>query len=148
CGTGKRGEKLGPALGVTPTGLGQLFDHFFRSDSGPSAWSNPAFAAASLWEDENNFHFELDLPGVSQENVDLTIDKGVLKVTAERKAPEVGSGENGASPRKYWHQERGYGKVERSVQLPETVDPAKVEANLTGGVLSITLGKKAEAQPQ
>lgn len=137
----KRGEKLGTALHVSPTSLGQLFDQIFRSDfKSPSPWTAPTFAAASLWEDENHFYLEFDLPGVLQENVDVTIDKGVLKVTAERKAPE--------GERKYWHQERGYGRVERSVELPDTVDPAQVEAELTAGVLHVRLGKRSEAQPK
>lgn len=120
-----------------PRGFGRLFEKAFRDEP---AVVGPWVAAASLWEDQDFFYTEIDVPGVSLEDISLTVDKGVLHVAAERKAP--------TDERKYWHQERGYGRVERIVQLPETVDPEKIDAELTAGVLKISLGKKAEAQPK
>ena len=72
-------------------------------------------APASIWEADNTFHIEVDAPGVKKEDVELTFDKGALQITLERKAPE--------GERTNWHNERGYGKVSRSVSLPDTVDP-------------------------
>ena len=63
-----------------------------------------------------------------------------LTIMAERKAPE--------DERKVWHQERRYGRVERTFSLPETADGDSIEAELRDGVLSITLAKKSEAQPK
>ena len=77
---------------------------------------------------------------MKQEDIDITLDKNLLKITAERKAPE--------GERKYWHQERAFGKVQRVVSLPETVATDNVEADFRDGVLSIRLAKKPEVQPK
>jgi HSP20 family protein len=112
-----------------------LFSHFFRPDEG-ATWRAPA----SIWEAENVFHIEMDAPGVAKEDVELTFDKGALQVTLERKPPE--------GERTSWHNERGYGKISRSVSLPETVDPNTITAELTNGVLHVTITKRPEAQPK
>jgi HSP20 family protein len=97
-------------------------------------------APLTLWEEPEYFYVELDLPGMKQEDIDITIDKNLLKITAERKASEA--------ERKYWHQERAYGTVQRIVSLPETVATDNVEAEFKDGVLSVRLAKKPEVQPK
>jgi HSP20 family protein len=112
-----------------------LFNQFFRAEE-VAMWRAPA----SIWEAENVFHIEVDAPGVTKEDVELTFDKGTLQVTLERKAPEV--------ERTNWHNERGYGKVSRTVSLPETVDPETFQAELINGVLHVTIAKLPQAQPK
>jgi HSP20 family protein len=112
-----------------------LFNQFARADEA-TTWRAPA----SIWEADSVIHVELDAPGVKQEDVGVTFDKGTLHVSLERKAPEV--------ERTSWHNERGYGKVTRSVGLPETVDPNTITAELTSGVLHATITKLPEAQPK
>ena len=97
-------------------------------------------APASIWEAENVIHVELDAPGVKQEDVEVTFEKGTLQISLERKFPE--------GERTSWHNERGYGKISRSVSLPETVDPNTITAELTNGVLHVTITKLPEAQPK
>ena len=58
----------------------------------------------------------------------------------DRPAPE--------GKRNYWLNERGYGRFERVIRLPETVDDDSIQAQLDAGVLRVTLGKKAELQPK
>ena len=123
---------------LKPAGMPEfenLFSHFFRPED-VSLWRAPT----SIWEADNAFHIEVDAPGVAKEDVELTFDKGALKITLERKAP---TGE-----RTNWHNERGYGKVSRSVSLPDTVDPETITAELTNGVLHVTIAKVPEAQPK
>lgn len=112
-----------------------LFNQFFRAEE-VAMWRAPA----SIWEADNVFHIEIDAPGVAKENVDLTFNKGALQITLQRTAPE--------GERTSWHNERGYGKVSRSVSLPETVDPETIAAELTNGVLHVTIQKLPEAQPK
>jgi HSP20 family protein len=97
-------------------------------------------APASIWEAEDKFHIEVDAPGVAKDDVELTFEKGVLQITLERKAPE--------GERTNWHNERGYGKVSRSVSLPDTVDPDTIAAELNNGVLHVSINKRPEAQPK
>ena len=112
-----------------------LFSQFFRPED-VSVWRAPT----SIWEADDAFHIEVDAPGVAKEDVELTFDKGALQITLERKAP---TGE-----RTNWHNERGYGKVSRSVSLPDTVDPSTITAELTNGVLHVTITKRPESQPK
>jgi HSP20 family protein len=116
--------------------LDTWFDQFFGNARPAQAW----YAPASLWEGEEHFHIELEVPGVKHDDIELTFEKGVLRIAAERKPAE--------EKRKYWHQERRYGRVERYVSLPESVDPDSIEAELREGVLHVTLAKKPEAQPK
>jgi HSP20 family protein len=113
----------------------ELFNQFFRSEGG-TAW----YAPVSIWEADNTFHVEADAPGVTKEDVEITFDKGTLQISLERKAPE--------GDRTNWHNERGYGKVSRSFSLPDTVDPNTITAELTNGVLHVTITKLPEAQPK
>jgi HSP20 family protein len=115
-----------------------LFDQFF----GPGSTRNiqAFYVPASVWEDENSYHIELDVPGVSRENVDVTFEKGTLRITTERHAPE--------EQRVGLVDERRYGKVTRSVTLPESIDPDSIAASLTDGILHVTVSKKPEAQPK
>jgi len=115
--------------------LDSLYNHFFRAEE-VGSWRAPA----SIWEAENTIHIEVDAPGVMKEDVELTFDKGTLQVSLERKTPE--------GERTSWHNERGYGKVARSVTLPETVDPDTITAELTNGVLHVSIAKLPEAQPK
>jgi HSP20 family protein len=115
--------------------LDHLFNHFFRPEE-VGMWRAPA----SIWEVADTYHLELNAPGVQKEDVELTFNKGSLQVTLERKAPQ--------GERTNWHNERGYGKVTRSVSLPDTVDPNSITAELANGVLHVTITKRPESQPK
>jgi HSP20 family protein len=117
--------------------LDTLVEQFFGTGGrGVQAFYVPA----SVWEEEGAYHVELDVPGVSRENVELTYEKGTLRITTERMAPE--------DTRKGLVDERRYGKVTRTVTLPESIDPESIVAELTNGVLHVTVSKKPEAQPK
>ena len=98
------------------------------------------YVPASVWEDEASYHVELDVPGVVRDHVELTYEKGTLRITTERPAPE--------ETRTGLVDERRYGKVTRTVTLPESIDPESIAAELTNGVLHVTVAKKPEAQPK
>jgi HSP20 family protein len=115
--------------------MDQVFDTLFPG--GPRGERLPA--AASLWEEEGRWCVEVDLPGVKQEDIDITLEKNALRVAAERKAPPV---------EKFWQQERSFGKLERTINLPDSVDPEGIEAELRDGVLRLSLAKKPELQPK
>ncbi len=128
-------NRLGRRLSAGLPELDTLFNQFFRSED-VTTWH----AVLSIWEADKTFHVEVDAPGVKKEDVALTFDKGTLQITMERKAPE--------GERTNWHNERGYGNVSRSVSLPDTVDPETITAELTNGVLHVTITKLPEAQPK
>ena len=117
--------------------LDDLFNDLFRP---PLVETTTWLAPISIWEGEDHFSVEVELPGVHNDDIDVTVEKNVLQVTAQRKPPE--------DERTYLHLERRHGKLERTFSLPDTVDAGSVEAELKDGVLHITLAKKPETQPK
>lgn len=97
-------------------------------------------APLSVWEADDAYHVELDVPGVSKDGIELTFEKGTLQIVAERKQPE--------DERKGLHEERTYGKVTRSLTLSESVDAESITAELNDGVLHVTVAKVPEVQPR
>jgi HSP20 family protein len=82
------------------------------------------------------------LPGVSQEDVNVDLDRGVLTISAKRHGPEVGQGEQ-------WHlREFNPGQFARSLSLPFPVEIDQVGATFTNGVLTLTLPKAEAAKPR
>jgi len=123
------------------------FDTLFNQVFGPHGF-NPVRALgapAGLWEETDAYHIEMDVPGVTREDVDITLNKSTLQIVAERKQPALSEAEN---QRKGWHDERAYGKVTRSFTLPEAIDPDSIEAELNNGVLHVSVAKTPEAQPR
>src|SRR5690606_24650924 len=92
-----------------------------------------------LREDEKQVMIEVDLPGVDEKDVSVTMANGVLTIKGEKKSEREEKEEN------YYLAERSYGKFERSLSLPETIDENKIEAKFDKGVLKITAPKKPEA---
>ncbi|QDT67529.1 Spore protein SP21 [Planctomycetes bacterium MalM25] len=117
-----------------------LVNHFLslapQKGVAPTSWSAPA----SLWEADEKLHVELDVPGVSAEAVEVTVENGQLSITVERSA--------GENPPTYAYNERRFGKVTRTLDLPDTVDPETVDAQLRDGVLRVSIAKRPETQPR
>lgn len=95
--------------------------------------------AASVYEADDRFHLELDAPGVTTEQVDLQVENGQLTITLDRQPAEGQT---------FAYNERRFGKVTRSLELPDTVDPETVEAELTNGVLHVSIAQRPETKPR
>jgi HSP20 family protein len=115
-----------------------LFDRLF-DDNFFSLRPDRAGMPLSLWQDENHIYVDVDLPGMSDEDVEVTVHKGVLFIRGERKAEEG---------RQYLYDGRTWGRFERAITLPEEVNAAEVEAELCRGVLRITMAKSPETRPR
>jgi HSP20 family protein len=117
-----------------------LFDRLFDDTAfGFGAPMAEAVVPISLWHDDDHIYVEADLPGMKDEHVDVTVHKGVLFIRGERK-PEEG--------RQYLYNGRPWGRFERAVRLPDEVDAGAVQAELTNGVLRLTMPKSAAAKPR
>jgi HSP20 family protein len=115
-----------------------LFHRVFGSDGG---FLTPAASAVpmAMWEEEEAFVIEVDLPGFEEADVDVTMHNGLLQIRGERKAPEG---------RKYLFNGRTYGSFDRVVKIPSSASADQVSASLTNGVLAVRLPKAAEAKPR
>ena len=82
---------------------------------------------------------EVDLPGIDEKDVTVTLANGLLTIKGERKA------EHEESKDDFYLCERSYGAFERSLRLPDSIDESKVEARFDKGVLKVTALKRPEA---
>ena len=94
----------------------------------------------NVWEDENNVYAEAELPGVSEDNIDISVTGRELTVKGERPKPQVA--ESAAALR----EERGYGAFSRVINLPFDIDAEQVKAELNHGVLTVPMPKAAESR--
>ena len=136
----------------------------------PSRWfytnffdnSNDAIERAKLWQSlpsnydastrsipldikENDQQFEIfaDMPGVNQDELELTVEKNVLTIKGHRTEEKTEEDAN-----QFVRTERISGKFQRSIHLPESADNEQVTANLENGVLRLSIPKKAAEQPR
>lgn len=83
-------------------------------------------------------------PGLDPAKIEVTLDRGVLKIAGERASaiPEPGDKIN------VYTRERGVGSFARAVALPDDVDPGQVKASYRDGVLQISVARHESAQPK
>lgn len=86
-------------------------------------------------EGEDAYFMDVDLPGITKDDIVIDVDDNVLSVSGERKANETHQED------KYYKVESSYGKFERSFTLPEDADADKIEATSNNGVLEIKISK-------
>jgi HSP20 family protein len=111
----------------------------------PFFGNRPATAFAPSFEVKettDSFVLKADLPGVAEADLDVSVHNSVLTVSGSRQAEERKEGES------YALYERQFGSFSRSFSLPDMADGERIEANLANGVLTLTIGKKAEAKPR
>jgi HSP20 family protein len=119
--------------------MNRLFDRFFegRAPNGARRWIPPM----DLLETEDHLVLRGDLPGLTEDDVDIEIKDNVLTVSGERKT------ENEEKSEGYYRVERAFGSFSRSLTLPHGVDADRVEASFDKGVLEVLIPKPAEAKP-
>lgn len=99
------------------------------------------FPPVNIWEKDEKVFVEAELPGITADQIDISITGSQLSIKGERKAPEAPEGAWG-------RQERAYGSFLRIIDLPWDIDPASVEAKLASGVLTVALSKSARSVPK
>jgi HSP20 family protein len=100
-----------------------------------------SFPAVNFYEYEDHFLLTAELPGVKKEDLDLSISDGVLTLKGNRLADEI-------PDTNYRRAERFRGHWQRSLSLPDRVQEAGLRAELTNGILKITLPKAPEVTPR
>jgi HSP20 family protein len=98
--------------------------------------------AVDIYEDEKKVTLKLEVPGIDEKDLDVSVENNMLTVKGERKFEKEEKEEN------FHRIERRYGSFSRSFTLPSTVDPEHIEAHYQAGVLKLELKKKPEAQPK
>jgi HSP20 family protein len=107
-------------------------------------WGGKALSETTQWqpccdiaETEHEIIVEIELPGVERKHVRVEVEDSVLRITGERRAAVE------RRDRHYYRTERSYGRFERHIRLPSSVDQAGIRAQFRAGILTVTLPKKS-----
>jgi HSP20 family protein len=123
----------------------RLFGDFFNRtmDVGPlfGGERRPSLSL-DVAETDDQVIVTAEVPGIKAEEVDISLRDNVLTIKGEKKHEAEEKGKD------YHRIERAYGSFSRAVTLPSYIDPDKIDATSKDGVLTITVGKKAEAKPK
>ena len=126
--------------------IDRLFDSMLSS-AGPSGAQGEQgmqnwMPLMDIEDDDEQLRLSFELPGVNPDDVNVTVENGVLTVSGEKKFErQSGNEQKGA-----YRVERRYGRFERSLTLPQSVDAEKVTARYDSGVLTLELPKSAESR--
>lgn len=96
-------------------------------------WLSPASDASS---DDGAYRISMELPGVGEDDIQVTTDARVLIVSGEKSSKREDKGDT------WYFSERQYGSFRRSFRLPADGDEEKIEAHMRDGVLEITVPRK------
>ena len=121
--------------------MDRMFDDFFRGfgwRTTTSGWSVGTWPHVEVSETDTEVKLVAELPGMEEKDIELNFNDGLLNLKGEKKTET-----NDAVYSERWH-----GQFERSFQLGPDVDPDKIKAEFKNGVLTITAGKRPEAQRQ
>jgi len=123
--------------------MNRIFRESFSPGRPDEALTTSNFApAVDVYEDEHDITLKIEVPGIDEKDINVSIENNTLTVHGERRFEKDEKEEN------FQRIERMYGSFTRSFTLPNTVDPAQISAHYEKGVLRIRLAKKAEAKPK
>ncbi len=120
--------------------INRLFDYDYGTNGG--LLDRAVSPALDVVEDDDTFTVYMDLPGVEEKNVDVSIASNVLTIKGTRELPKLGE------DAKIYRQEEWEGSFQRTLSLPHSVDTQKVQARMKNGVLTVTLPKREETKPK
>ena len=103
-----------------------------------SAWT----PLVDITEDEKEYLIKAELPEIKKDEINVTVENGVLVISGERKFEKEEKG------KKYHRVERAYGSFVRTFALPDNADAEKVNAEFKDGVLKVHIGKSETTRPK
>jgi HSP20 family protein len=121
--------------------MNRLFGRTYGGDVGEStrgAWT----PALDVFETQEKFVITMELPGVSPDDVDISVEDSTLMVRGERKFYSEQQEES------FLRIERRFGEFTRSLTLPSTADAESIQASFDQGVLTVEVPKREEAKPR
>lgn len=91
-------------------------------------------------QDKNGLNIAAELPGMDEKDIEVSLKDGLLLIKGEKTHDDKKEGKD------YYHVERSYGSFQRSIRVPEEVDPDRIEASFKKGLLKIKLPKSEKEQ--
>lgn len=121
--------------------INRMFDDVWRDFGAPSNVSEPVIAPRIDYsEDDSNLYVNAELPGLTEDDVDVSYDDGMLKITGEKSQTREDTERN------VHVTERVYGRFHRELPIGRDVKTDRIDASFKDGVLTVTLPKAAEAE--
>ena len=118
--------------------IDRVFDAFFGQTDQGRRWVPPV----DLVEAEDHFVLKADLPGLAEGDVNIEVQDGTLTISGERKA------EHEQREKGWYRVERAFGRFNRSLTLPDGVDPDRIAASFDHGVLEVRIPKPEQRKPR
>ena len=123
--------------------MNRIFRESYSPEGPGDALTTANFAPpVDVYEDEQGVTLKIEVPGIDEKDIDVSIASNTLTVRGERTLEKEEKEEN------FQRVERQYGSFTRSFTLPNSVDLEQVSAHYNKGVLKIRLAKKAESKPK
>ena len=123
--------------------MNRIFREAFSPEGSDEALTTSNFAPpVDVYEDEHNINLKIEVPGIDEKDINVSIENNTLTVRGERRFEKDEKEEN------FHRIERMYGSFTRSFTLTNTVDQDQVSAHYENGVLKIHLAKRTEAKPK
>jgi HSP20 family protein len=129
-------------LGTLQTEMNRLFNTVFDGPTPSGAAMRRWMPAMDLVESDDHFVLRADLPGMSEDDVNIELEDSTLTISGERKSEHEAKNEG------FYRVERATGAFSRSLTLPKGVDPESVTARFDRGVLEVRIPKPAERKPR
>ncbi len=122
--------------------INRMFDSFFRGGlpDDEAFVASDWIPAVDISEHDTEYLVKLELPGVSKDDVKITMQNNILTVRGEKRKEKESKGSN------YHRVERSYGAFQRNFTLPSTVRADRIDASYSDGILTIVLPKAEEAR--
>lgn len=117
------------------------FDRFFNDVFGNWGVRSNKIPSVDVYEDEKAFYVEAELAGYDMKDVEVNVEKHVLRISSHKRA-------NDDKSRKYLVRERSFVEFDRAFSLPEGINEEAIDAEFRDGVLTITLPKMPVEQPK
>lgn len=145
----RRNNNQWPQQGLRQDPIRQIFDRLFDNQLFQEGSTDDSSVVTSQWiprvdikEENDRFVLMADLPGIDPEQIEVSMDKGILTIKGERQS------ETRTETERYSRIERAHGTFHRRFALPDSADPDGITADGRNGVLEITIPKRPETTPR
>ncbi|KVV37551.1 heat-shock protein Hsp20 [Burkholderia territorii] len=108
------------------------------------ATRSETFPAVNIGSTDDTVEIVAFAPGLDPSAIEVSIDKGLLTISGERKPPEANVGDE----TRVYARERFMGAFRRVIELPQHADPDKVNARYANGCLTISVGRSEASKPR
>jgi len=127
---------------LTREPVSRLLDTFFNDLQGEEVSNRGWVPPVDIQETEDAYKLQAELPGLTKDDINITLENNVLRLSGERKF------EKDVQKESYHRIERTYGAFSRAFALPQQVEADGVEAAFENGILTVTVPKAEQAKPR